>query len=193
SVEPAPAARSPSDLGGSKALPGLGGQTEERALRFGSMVHRLLELGPSALKSRDSPRVIETEFGTDQIEDAGAIAQRIFDSDEFAPLFGTDALSEVPLTAELPGLGVLSGIIDKLIISEGEITAVDFKTNAVEPQTASEVPEGILRQMGAYQAMLERIYPAHIVNVAILWTTTARMMVLPHDIVRDAVQRASTS
>jgi ATP-dependent helicase/nuclease subunit A len=47
--------------------------------------------------------------------------------------------------------------------------------------------------MGAYQAMLQQIYPDRTVNVALLWTGSARLMPLPHDIVRDALAPHATS
>jgi ATP-dependent helicase/nuclease subunit A len=54
------------------------------------------------------------------------------------------------------------------------------------------VPEGILRQMGAYQAMLEQLYTRPI-HLAILWTQTGTLMPLGPDIVRAALGRTTTN
>ena len=61
------------------------------------------------------------------------------------------------------------------------------------PERPEDVPEGLLRQMGAYLEALKVIYPDRDVDVSILWTETSTHMVLPHVIVRDALQRTTIS
>ena len=87
----------------------------------------------------------------------------------------------------------LSGTIDRLIIKPDRILAVDFKTNAITPDRPEDTPEGILRQMGAYLEALEQIWPDRPIEVAIVWTTTAEFMPLPHGIVRQALANTTTS
>jgi ATP-dependent helicase/nuclease subunit A len=53
------------------------------------------------------------------------------------------------------------------------------------------VPEGILRQMGAYAAALAQIYPGRRIETAILWTKDAQLMPLDPDIVSAALARAT--
>ncbi len=74
------------------------------------------------------------------------------------------------------------------MIAEDRILAVDFKTNRVVPGTAEACPDGLLRQMGAYAHMLRQIYPDRQVETAILWTATPALMVLPNDIVTNALR-----
>ena len=81
------------------------------------------------------------------------------------------------------------GAIDRLVVIPDRILAVDFKSNRTVPTHASAVPEGILRQMGAYLHMLESIYPDRPIDLAILWTETATLMRLDHDILRAALGR----
>ena len=69
--------------------------------------------------------------------------------------------------------------------------AVDFKTNATVPDTPAEVPAGLLAQMGAYAVALAQIYPDRRIDLAILWTRTATLMDLPHDIVMAAMHTTS--
>jgi ATP-dependent helicase/nuclease subunit A len=48
--------------------------------------------------------------------------------------------------------------------------------------------------MGAYAAALALIYPGRAIDTAILWTRTATLMPLPHEMVMAALRRcASTS
>jgi ATP-dependent helicase/nuclease subunit A len=87
----------------------------------------------------------------------------------------------------------MTGIIDKLIVSNDTVRTFDFKSNAVVPASADEVPEGLLRQMGAYLAMLETVYPDRRIEVSLVWTKTAEIMFLPREIVRAALSRYATS
>jgi ATP-dependent helicase/nuclease subunit A len=52
---------------------------------------------------------------------------------------------------------------------------------------------GLLAQMGAYLIALQQIYPKHKVEIAILWTRTATLMPLDHDMMRQAFARAAVS
>jgi len=74
-----------------------------------------------------------------------------------------------------------------LIITDDTVLAVDFKTNRLVPDTPSETPDGLLRQLGAYQAALMQIFPDHRIEVAILWTATATLMTLPGNLVSNAL------
>jgi ATP-dependent helicase/nuclease subunit A len=112
---------------------------------------------------------------------------------DLAVLFAPDTLAEVPFSCRLPDGRTLDGVMDRLVLRDGRVLAVDFKTNAMVPDRPETVPEGLLRQMGAYAAALAVIYPDRSVDTAILWTRTARLMPLAHDIVTSAFRRATTS
>ncbi len=59
------------------------------------------------------------------------------------------------------------------------------------PERPEDVPDGLLRQMGAYGAALRRIYPDKRIDLAILWTARPALMPLPHDLVNAALRRAT--
>ncbi len=198
---PAPTV-SPSELGGPKALPGdpsLG--DEEASLRRGRQVHLLLEHLPAYPESAwpDTARTL-LAHGEDAADDATAAVLirevgTILRHRDLRPLFAAGTLAEVEVTAPLPELGGrrLLGVVDRLIVAEGRVLIVDFKTNAVVPDRPEDTPLGLLRQMGAYAAALAQIYPGRAVGTAILWTRTAKLMDLPHDIVMEALRSAATS
>ncbi|MCJ8140826.1 double-strand break repair helicase AddA [Falsirhodobacter halotolerans] len=177
---------SPSDLGGAKALPGEGLEEEAAKLR-GTHLHLLLEHLPQA-------------------EDRAATATRLLPDTDTAPLmaeveavlaahqgvFAADTLAEVTVTADLDGTPMM-GVIDRLIVMPDRVLAVDFKTNATVPATPDQVPEGLLRQMGAYARALAAIYPDRGVETAILWTRTGALMPLPDRLTSAALARALTA
>ena len=138
----------------------------EGALRRGSFIHLLLEHLPAVAKSERSdtakmlrPR-IEEELADDEFEECLESCGLILDDPALKFLFSENALAEVAITARPPTLGQrpIYGFIDLLLVEPDRVLAVDFKTNAIVPQSAEEVPEAILRQMGAYLESLESIY-----------------------------------
>lgn len=181
---------SPSDLGGAKAMPGAAGEEEELAKARGTRIHLLLEHLP-VLPEAEWDEAAEVVLGETSIEErlmALTEAQNVLAAPGLATLFGPGALTEVPVTAQIGGRRI-HGIIDRLIVSGSEILAVDFKSNATVPGTPADCPEGILRQMGAYAEALKQIFPGHAVKTAILWTKTATLVQLPHDLVTAALSR----
>ncbi|NDR57550.1 double-strand break repair helicase AddA [Aliiruegeria sabulilitoris] len=188
---------SPSDLGGAKIVFGDSeGLSEEEAKLHGTRIHLLLEQlpnfaagsWPDAVKSILGPDVLEAET-TGLLEEAG----HILENEALEFLFSEDTLAEVDISASLSELAGrrVHGAIDRLVIRPDSVLAVDFKTNAKEPVTASETPEGLLRQMGAYAAALKQVFPGRRVECAILWTRSGRLMPLPDEMLHAAVSRAA--
>jgi ATP-dependent helicase/nuclease subunit A len=194
--EPAaePATLSPSDLGGAKALPGDQGQDEEAAKLRGTRIHLLLEHLPNTNPDTwaETSRHILPDIAEDIRAELLAETASVLNSDALKPVFARSALAEVPITAALNSQR-MHGIIDRLIVTETEVLAVDFKTNATVPSTPEACPVGLLRQMGAYAQALSQVYPNHKIATAILWTRSATLMRLPHDIVTDALACAQIS
>ena len=193
-----PSARPPSGLGGAKALAGEPSAADDAGagLHYGSRLHLLLEHLPASpaagwphlaralLATQEDPASPDQADGL--LEEAMAIlAQPGLDW-----LYGPDTLAEVGISAELAELGGqrITGAIDRLVIGPDHVLAVDYKSNMLVPDHADQVPVGLLRQMGAYAAALAQIWPGRRVEVAILWTRTARLMPLPHDLVIAALR-----
>lgn len=180
----------PTGLGGPKALPGAAGQDEEVALARGSGIHLLLDhlAGADPREWAERARALLHDFAeTDTIL---AEAVRVLDAPHLRHLFAPDTFSEVEVSAPLADWDgrVMQGIIDRLIVADDHVLAVDFKSNALVPERAEEVPLGILRQLGAYAAVLEQIYPDRRVDLAIVWTAKTQLMPIPLNIVRAAMQ-----
>lgn len=201
-VSPAPPAPpkplQPSNLGGAKVMPGQGNDgSDEDARTRGTQIHLLLEhlAGvPAAERAGRAARLLAPWPNAD-LPEILARAEAVLDAPELAFLFDHSALAEVQITASLPELSgqKIDGAIDRLLVGPDHVLAVDFKSNRDVPPTPAEVPEGLLRQMGAYAAALGQIYPDKRIETAIVWTQTAAIMSLPHDIVRQALLRTHIS
>lgn len=188
-ARPRPGPVSPSALGGAKALAG-GPTTEEDATARGTAIHLLLQHLPGQDPARWQMLARALVSDAALCDEALAIARRLIEDPALAALFGPDSLAEVPIVGRLSDRPA-EGALDRLIVTPHLVLAVDFKSNRLVPALAQEVPEAILRQMGAYAALLAGIYPGRRVETAVLWTETGRLMPLSDEIVRDALQRAT--
>lgn len=177
----------PSDLGGAKALPSADGDETEIAKLRGTQIHTLLEhLPPDDPDTWDyTARQI---FGDTLMGSVLEEATNTLRHPALAFLFEASTMAEVDITADLPA-GRISGTIDRLIIGGDTILAVDFKSNRATPSRPEEIPEGILRQMAAYEHALSQIYPSHRIETAVVWTAIPALMPLPHALVKDTLGR----
>ncbi|KAF0137903.1 MAG: UvrD/REP helicase [Xanthobacteraceae bacterium] len=178
---------SPSDLGGVKALPG---EPEAEAKARGTALHLLLErlpgTAPDIWPARTAALIADPIFADDALRQVRAILAH----PDLAPLFAPDTLAEVAVTAPWQDC-ILTGSIDRLVITPDRVLIVDYKSNALIPDQADAIPEGILRQLGAYAHMVGQVYPDHRVETAILWTRAPILMPVDPEIVRQALQRTT--
>ncbi|ROT95532.1 double-strand break repair helicase AddA [Altererythrobacter sp. FM1] len=175
----------PSSAGGELgADPPLPAEVAQVAARRGVLIHRLLERLPDIAiddRSTAAHSWLErqardlTDVERAEIVDAALAVLR---TPEFAEIFGPDALAEVPLAAAVDGQ-VIAGTADRLLVEPGRITVVDFKTARRPPASLDGVPEATLRQMAAYAAALETIYPGREIVCAVLYTQTPQLIAIP--------------
>lgn len=191
-----PAVVTATSLGGAKALPGPEGDDPAQAMLFGTRFHLLLEHLPQ-IPRPDWPRrardllsgaeggIPDADMLDRLLEDLAAVLDAPSLSQVFTPPDGARTLSEVELSADLPGIGLLRGVVDRLIVMPDRVLVIDYKTNATLPDRPQDTPLGILRQMAAYRRAIAGIYPGREVQAGVLWTAGPRLMWLP-DAVLDA-------
>ena len=184
---PKPRTLSPSDLGGAKALPSALGDEEDIAKLRGTQIHLLLE-HLSGHPENGWGDTLATHLGDTALDGVFDEVKSTLTHPDFAFLFDDAALAEVTITADLP-IGRMHGTIDRLIINDNVILAVDFKSNRGVPGAPEDTPEGILRQMAAYRCGLAQIYPKQRIDTAVVWTAKSSLMYLPHSLVNAAFER----
>lgn len=177
----------PTVLGGAKALAGAGDESAD-ALARGTLIHALLESLPLA-RNRESAaaHILQDAPGGAEIL---AEVEAVLRDAALAPLFAAEAGVEVTLSAEWRGR-TMWGVIDRMLVSPERILAVDFKSNRTIPKSAAEVPEGLLRQMGAYAHMLAQVFPGRRIDTALVWTRNRQMMILDPELTSAALERAA--
>ncbi|MGL3212248.1 double-strand break repair helicase AddA [Bradyrhizobium sp. BR 1433] len=157
-----------------------------RALQRGTLVHRLLQSLPDvALERRRAAALGYLARNADgwseqeQVALADQVLGLIADP-RFAAVFAPGSRAEVSIVGRLERPGqpkaLVSGQIDRLVVTPTDVLIVDFKTNHVPPRTAAEAPRGYVRQLALYRAVLARLYPQLPVRAALLWTETTEIM-----------------
>jgi ATP-dependent helicase/nuclease subunit A len=181
---------SPSDLGGPKALAGEALPSEAIVKARGTALHLLLEHLPRAERAAWAARAALLVPEPAILGEVLAEAEAVLANPELNALFGPETLAECSVAGDWNGWRLM-GSIDRLVLSADRVLIVDYKSNAVVPARAEDVPEGILRQLGAYAHVLAQIYPGRRVETAVLWTRTAQLMPIDPDIVRQALVRTT--
>ena len=55
-------------------------------------------------------------------------------------------------------------------MSNTEVCLIDYKTGRSIPDSAEKTPLAYIRQMAAYKAVMEKIYPDRKIKCFLLWT-----------------------
>jgi ATP-dependent helicase/nuclease subunit A len=157
-----------------------------KALKRGTLVHRLLQSLPDIApeRRREAARAYLARHADgwseeeQQVLAEGAVA--LIADPSFAHAFAPGSRAEVSIVGRLdrqerpPAL--VSGQIDRLVVTEHEVLIIDYKTNHAPPKTAAEAPQGYVRQLALYRAVLGKLYPQRSVRAALLWTETPELM-----------------
>jgi ATP-dependent helicase/nuclease subunit A len=161
-------------------------RTRARALQRGTLVHRLLQSLPElAIERRgDAATGYLARNAGDWTEDERMALARLVlglvEDPRFGPVFAPGSHPEVSIVGRLerPGRAkaLVSGQIDRLVVTPSEVLIVDYKTNHAPPRREADAPSGYVRQLALYRAVLARLYPNRPVRAALLWTETPELM-----------------
>lgn len=147
------------------------------AAERGRLLHQLFERMPAApFDQRQQRAAVWLEHSAGVIEPGARralveAAEATIANPDLSDIFGPDALVEAPIAAVLANGVVVTGTVDRLLVSEEEIRLVDFKTGRSVPERPDDIPVPHLRQMAAYAAALEVIFPDRRVEALLLYTS----------------------
>lgn len=183
-----PAVRSP--LGGDRG----------KQFRRGRLIHRLLQTLPDLppdQRFKAGQRFLAQRLHGLTEEQQRAILSETLDvlnDARFSGLFGPNSQAEVPVVGVVPesrkagrhrSAEVISGQVDRLLVSDEKIWIVDYKTNRPPPSEPKDVPAIYLKQMASYRAVLQQIYPDREIESLLLWTDGPRLMHLSDALLAD--------
>lgn len=152
----------------------------------GRIVHLLLEYLPniSEDKREDYARSYLEKFSSDINDKEEIISNVIAILKKFPHIFSKSSMAEVPISGSINGT-IISGIIDRISITEDEIWLVDYKTGEVPDST----PLQYIKQMATYKTLLQNIYPNKIIKPALVWVAGPTLIEIPEhslDILKNA-------
>ena len=164
------------------------GPEQRRAAVRGKLLHRLFERLPEVAPQDRRALAERWLSASGEAEDPALRASliddacRIIDDPRFADLFGPNALAEAPIAAVIAGGQVVSGTVDRLLITDRRIVVADFKTGREVPERADQAPASHLRQMAAYTAALSVIFPDRVIEAALLYSGGPVLHELPAEL-----------
>ncbi|QJB68126.1 double-strand break repair helicase AddA [Parasphingorhabdus halotolerans] len=178
----------PSDLGPDDASNPPPNEDMRQAAERGILLHSLFQRLPDIpAKKREfvADQWLERQKRIEnqtQRQELIETALSVLNVPEWSALFSSESLSEAPIAAVLDE-HVISGTVDRLLITDDRIYVVDFKTARSVPPSAEKAPVAYLRQMAAYVAALEKIFPGRPIKAGLLYSQGPIMLELPYDLI----------
>ena len=126
-------------------------------------------------------------------DDARALTEEvlgIMEAPRFALLFGPGSHAEAPFAARIAtddGREILvSGQIDRLVVTDDEVIVADYKTARPSPERLQDVPREYLGQLAVYVRAMESLWPGRPVRAVLVWTATPSLMEIPREMLTVA-------
>jgi ATP-dependent helicase/nuclease subunit A len=173
----------------------------DQGCRFqrGLVIHKLFQLLPDLAPAE---RRVSARRWLDNVNHASGLnadtamldalveeVMAVLEDRRFAHLFVPGSRAEVPIVAEILGLDgrsqVVSGQIDRLVVTADSCHIVDFKSNRPPAMQPEHVSPQYLRQLALYRATVSQIYPGHTISCYLLWSAVPRLMEIPDHLLRS--------
>ncbi len=149
------------------------------ALARGTAIHRLLQLLPAMQEDARAAAMARylDHAGRDwpeaEREKAAAAVAAILADPSFAPVFAPNSRAEVSVMGKVEANGrtwSVSGKIDRLAVTDGDVLIVDYKTGRAVPATEADIPPNYVAQLAIYRALLQPVYPDKRIRAGLLFT-----------------------
>ncbi|MCP4392951.1 MAG: double-strand break repair helicase AddA [Alphaproteobacteria bacterium] len=156
-------------------------KTKQNIFGRGTLIHKLLQMLPdipSKNRLTAAYQIIKNanaQITNDEADQIVSSTIEVINNEQFRHIFSSSSRAEVPVIGVINNT-VISGIVDRLVITEKEVLIVDYKTNKIPPKTPDKIPQIYKSQMASYANVLQSIYPKKEVKTAILWTETPAIM-----------------
>lgn len=178
-VPPKPLAPSKPDVEEPAVLSPIGAG-RVKAVKRGIIVHTLLEILPRYPVDQRfdlAQRLIQTRNAVISDEEKNELVQTVLtllNTPVLNDLLCQDSLAEVPVSGVV-GNRVVNGKIDRVIVSNDDVRLIDYKSGRHIPKNITDTPVAYIRQMAAYKALIEKIYPDKKIRCFLLWTEEPRL------------------
>lgn len=158
------------------------------AAERGRLLHALFERLPSVSPGDRAAAAERWLAGAGGVADESLRAElvsaalAVTEDPRFADLFGPGSLGEAPIAAVVGEGVVVSGTVDRLVVTPSHVRVIDFKTGRRAPARLEAIPPYHLRQMAAYVAALAVIFPGRTIEAGLLYAAGPVLHLLPPDL-----------
>ena len=173
--------------------------------RRGQLIHKLLQYLPGAPPEQREQRALgwlkhtEPGLSEQQRHEIWAEVKGVMEDARFAPLFGSGSQAEVPFATRMGDLlstdaatartsTLLSGQIDRLVVTENEVLLADFKTARPVPEDIKDVPQSYIRQLALYRLAMRQVWPDKPIRCALLFTAGPKWLEIPQEMLHAAAR-----
>ena len=146
---------------------------QEKAMQRGTFIHKVLQYLPQI--AGDEKAEFIKRLTPNGIEPPLELINLI-ENKSIKALFGSDSLAEIPVIGTTLDGRIISGQIDRLVVTENEVLIIDYKTNRYPPTDEKDIPKAYIEQMNAYKDLLKNIFNDKVIKCFLLWTTTLTLM-----------------
>ncbi|MCB5202161.1 double-strand break repair helicase AddA [Neorhizobium sp. T786] len=184
------------------ASPLFGEKTEGNlSLQKGRLVHRMLQVlpdFPADERPQAARRYAEraARFWPSEPREAliGCVLT-VLTHPDLQPVFSGHSRAEVSVmgTVQLKGTDyAISGRLDRMAVSEREVTILDYKTNRRPPHREEDVPLTHRAQLALYREILRPLYPDHDFRCVLAYTETGNVISLTSEILDRSLAELRT-
>ena len=162
----------------------------------GTLVHRLLQSLPDVSPERRAevaaiPCTTSGSTLASEHDDLIFEVLRLLNEAPFQPLFGPGSRREAPIVGRLAAAAgplIVSGQIDRLVVTDDAVMIADYKTDQSAPRNVGRGAKNLTcassRFIGPYSANFIADRP---VRAALVWTAIPELMELPAEMLDQEV------
>ena len=161
----------------SDAMQSLDEDGRRRGLLIHAMLERLSQLKPPSLERLAQQYGLaeqNTLFQSCLVE-----VQQVLQAPHLQMLYDPQhyqtAYNEVPISYEQNGRMVY-GIIDRLVINEGQVLLIDYKTHRVDAVNLQDLAETYKPQLALYVTGINKLWPECVIKPQLLFTHSATLL-----------------
>ncbi len=176
--------------GGSASKPGM-------TALIGTVTHTLLQALPDLPPPVRRERAIAyasaaTNFSGRQLDAIVDPVMAVLEDPALADLFGPHTRAEVPIMGLVTIGGTeraVSGVIDRIAVTDISVTLADYKTNRIVPERAAGLPDVHVRQMALYRALVAPLWPGRAIVCMLVYTGGPVAITVPPAALDAAIAR----
>jgi ATP-dependent helicase/nuclease subunit A len=163
----------------------------ETRIARGRFLHKLLQRLPDIPedgRAATAALLAKREGFTEEIANS---AVTLIADPRHACFFTGKGLAEVPVAMKGPDGRLVSGQIDRLIVTDEEVLILDYKTDSRPPENPETVDPSYLLQLAGYRAAVRLVFPGKRVRAALLWTEIPVLMEVADNLLDKAAMQES--